>query len=576
MRVHPVRVDRLAGVERISCEVSGGGSTDIWCFDVPVDLPWLRTAEVGVDAFLPLAGLLAGALGEDLEVDDPVDPALLLGLAEVADLTRSWWGWRQPVVRAEVRAPASVRPSRRAAMFSRGVDSSAEVASALLGEAPRIDALVSIWGNDALWSPEVERTQLASTRAVAEELGLPLVELRSNLRSVADRYTGWDRTHGAVLAGAAHVLGSGCGEVVVAQPVAAATEAARGRPHGLTRRLAAAWSTAGVQLTESAADRTRFDKVAQVLRVPALARSLQVCWESGRVGNCGRCLKCLTTEMALVAQDRRDLVESLFEAPWDPERVRRLERPDPTVPGVALEVVAACRDVASAGGPADLVEAIDAWDEVTARSGNGADAGLAGFDLAGALRSAGPRPDGPAVEPPELAGWGVGATPVHVPAAERSALLNRAVPEGRPIDWCLVDRRSPRSVELAAHLAEVRPGGAVLLVEESCPTAPPSAVRRLLRASHVRCWPSDASHLEAVPLLEALAAGCVPVQVSTDPVAVRLWLPEWAHVLVRGVEEVDDFLADEELRAAAFRAAVALATGGSLERDAARLAEGVA
>ena len=551
---------------RSTVVVEVDGRAEEWWLEV--DRDWSGQLDGGPTPFLPLAGLVAAVHGEDLEVDGVVDPVLLAGLERAADLYLDWWGLRPPVVGHAGPVPVRAGGSGRALLFSRGVDSSAELASAVLGESPAFDLLVTVDGVDALQSPASAAARVRRTAGTAARLGLPHVVVSTNLRRVADGHLDWDRSHGTVFAGAGLLLAGRVGELVISQAVAAATEHRRDRPFGVSRRLVGVWSTSTTTVSPGDPTRDRVDKVAQVLRVPELAGVVQVCWESDRVGNCGRCEKCCGTATALVVLGRPDIVDQWFDAPLGPAVVRRLPIADPTQPGALVEVLDRLAQTARTTDDPRLVELDEAWSERSARSASGLQAGLTGLDPAALLRSAGPSPDGPAVRLRDPLGWGVGATPLHLTRLERDRLMAHPRGDRRPVPWCQVDRLSPWSAQVAGTLADLQPGGLVVLVEVNSPTAPAGAVRSILGSAAVRLVSSEAAHLEAVPLVESLQQGCVPIQVSNRIADVRRGLPEWAHPLVVDLDELADGWPDHEWLDAAWSAAVALVASGSVRRDA--------
>jgi hypothetical protein len=108
-----------------------------------------------------------------------------------------------------------------------------------------------------------------------------------------------------------------------------------------------------------------------------------------------------------------------------------------------------------------------------------------------------------------------------------------------------------------------------MLLDNITPGLPPHAVQRLLDASMVRCWWSDAPYLEAVPLLEAVTHGCVPFQITTDDRAaiLRRELGPTVGALVLGLADIERGYPSLEHLQRCRRAAVQLVVTGSRERD---------
>lgn len=564
MRLGASRVITRGSTARISCPVELEGVERSWWIDAPASL--IGRLDSGPTAFFPLALMLAARLGEDLHIDAPVDEAQLKAGLEVAAVFERWWGWRTPEIVGESAPP---RPASvgawRGLLFSRGVDSSAELVAGRRGAAPPIDLVISVEGVEPVHSAHTAAVVAADTAAVAAALGVAHVALRTNLRAEADRHLGWPSSHGAVLIGAALSLGPMLRSLVVAQPIAERTYLERRRPYGTSRELDPLWSTDRTTVECGGEELDRVDRVRLVASEPELARALKVCWEADVRGNCGRCEKCANTMTALRLTGNDDLIGELFDTPLSVERVRRIRfagRP----PGRLRAVVEVLRSLAAtAAEEPELDELASAWGEATARGWGTRNWGLAGVDPATQL-------DGHGEEsaPDDRFGWGPGARPLHLRGDDRHAVIARGRGRGRALPWCQVDVVSPLAARLALTLAECAPGGATVLCDEVVPGAPAIAVAGILRASALRCWATDAERLEAVPLLEAVEHGCVPLQVVPDELldTVHDGVPAWARVLVVGIEQLRSVPLDDESLDLMWNAAVALVVGGSLERDA--------
>ena len=87
--------------------------------------------------FVCPALLPAMLLGEDLEIDAPVSPLLLRGLAEVGDLYRAWAPeLRGGRLRAAAEAEREIGGRGVGCFFSRGVDSTLQRSCAARGSGP--------------------------------------------------------------------------------------------------------------------------------------------------------------------------------------------------------------------------------------------------------------------------------------------------------------------------------------------------------------------------------------------------------------------------------------------------------
>lgn len=182
-----------------------------------------------------------------------------------------------------------------ACFFTAGVDSFYTV----LRHREEIDALVYVRGFDvAPDDTRLDATVLAGVRSAADELGLPLVVVRTDLRAFSDRLTRWDHYHGAALASVAHLLAGSFSTVYVP---ATQTYAYLG-PLGSHPLLDPLWSSEDLELVHDGCESSRLEKLELVRDEPAARHWLRVCWENrGGQYNCGHCEKCLRTMVTLDA-----------------------------------------------------------------------------------------------------------------------------------------------------------------------------------------------------------------------------------------------------------------------------------
>ena len=332
------------------------------------------------------------------------------------------------------------------------------------------------------------------------------------------------------------------------------------------------WSTERTAVRTAQRSMTRVDKAALVCTEPDLARRIKVCWAGNQRGNCGRCNKCLMTMTAITVAGGGVALQA-FDAPLSAEAIRRLVPPrhgrdDLDTPNSGRDAADEVRwgpnmESLLARIPSDRADLTDAWHDYRARSLYGQRAGLADPDALDLTRSG--------VDLGVARGWGPGARPLMVAAAARHALCARSPQTERALRWSLVERVGNGPTQSAALLAEHWGNGAVMLLDGVTPGLPPRAVRRLLDASSVRCWWSDAPYLEGVPLLEAVSHGSVPFQITTDDraAALRRELGPEVGSLVLGSVDLERGYPSHEVLERCRRVAVQLVVTGSRERDAA-------
>jgi hypothetical protein len=291
-----VEVELESMVHRWSCEAPG------------------LTADRAADALLVASLLPAMRAGETLTATDPVSPRLLASVSQIEDIFLSWaeriagYGVYQRVsVEVPPRtSPPLPGPRGSACFFTAGVDSFYTV----LRHRDEIDALVYVRGFDvALDEAELDVRVLDGVRSAADELGLPLVVVRTDLRAFSDRYSNWDHYHGAALATVAHLLAARFAKFYVPATQTYAFLA----PLGTHPLLDPRWSTEDVALIHDGCEASRLDKLDLIASEPAARQFLRVCWENrGGAYNCGRCEKCLRT---MVAMDALGLLGSFDRFP---------------------------------------------------------------------------------------------------------------------------------------------------------------------------------------------------------------------------------------------------------------------
>jgi hypothetical protein len=257
------------------------------------------------DAALTATLLSAMARQEPLALDAPISVRLQGSIATLQDVFDTWAKQsellrglppvfrRVPVdVATRVVTPLDAAPARdtpSACFFSGGLDS---LASAISRREEGI-ALVYVHGLDVPLDDVDRRARLAGVvRHCAATLGLPLVEVETDVREFTDRDVDWLDGHGAALAGVAHLLGTRFRRVYVPATETYATLVPLGS-HPLVDPL---WSSERVEIVHDGATANRLDKLRLVDTVPVGRETLHVCVNNDTDEfNCGRCWKCVMT-----------------------------------------------------------------------------------------------------------------------------------------------------------------------------------------------------------------------------------------------------------------------------------------
>jgi len=277
------------GAELAATIRAGDEAHDVW-FRTGADLPAPPTA----DAFVPLGVFPAMRHGGPLHIDGAVSARLRRGAVRAQQTFALW----DPTFRvAAIDAPAyppAPRAEGVAACFTGGVDSF----YTLLRHRSEITHLVFVHGFDIPLARTAYRAAVSEAlRATAREVGVPLLEVETNLRDCTDRYGDWGQhVHGAAIAAVGLFLSSRIGIWLIPSTYAYAHLFPWGSHPGLDPR----WSTESLTVVHDGGEMTRFEKVEALAAWDTALRALRVCWQlDDDAYNCGRCRKCVWTMACL-------------------------------------------------------------------------------------------------------------------------------------------------------------------------------------------------------------------------------------------------------------------------------------
>jgi hypothetical protein len=294
--------DRLYNDLQVFFETRGGVGDD-----------WPTSDEPSADALLAGCFPLAAVHGEArLRIEGRPCPMLVEGMLTAHAWWTSWGG--MPTTAPAIECPARGRcrrasGERRGVLFlSGGVDSLHTLMRNRRiyredDEAYIRDA-VFIHGFDIgkrARDPELAHFQMALRRLepVAAETGLRLVCCRTNLRHLPSPSGFWLYRHnGAALAAVGHAATLSPATLFIAssQPVANAL------PMGTHPALDGHYSSQRVTILHDGGRFTRVEKVRDLAAWPTALAALRVCGANlNNQANCGRCEKCLRTQLDLLA-----------------------------------------------------------------------------------------------------------------------------------------------------------------------------------------------------------------------------------------------------------------------------------
>jgi hypothetical protein len=292
MRETVVRTVTTDRPERIRAEVTSGDRG-------PVRLFMESNYSLATDAtpWCVAAVPVAMAKGEALRVQAaPVDPRVVANCARAQALLVQWYpdlATTQVTFEALRTKPAA---SGVGCFLSCGVDSFYSV----FRNRDRITHLIFVSGFDVpLVSDRTLANALEGARSAASVLGLPLIEVRTNLRELSDGVVSWqDQYHGTGLAAVAHALSDHIGVAIIPS----AYSQVYLRPCGSHPDLDPWWSGQRVGIEHGELDISRPEKVWAIAEHQVVLDHLRVCLDKHTTTvNCGRCEKCVRTMFTLDA-----------------------------------------------------------------------------------------------------------------------------------------------------------------------------------------------------------------------------------------------------------------------------------
>lgn len=260
---------------------------------------WFESPDLGLCPAPEAFGcaLLVAAIhdGRRLVFEEEVSAKWLANAVLLLDSFYAWWRYPKLAPRAAPRADDGGGEGGQTALcFSGGVDSF----YSLLRGGRQVDLLAGVHGYD-IDLPDFVRASAFETslRAVAAELGLRGVVVRTNLREHrASANASWERTHGGALAAVGHLLGGTVSRLLISSSQPYSKHKPWGT-HWLTDPL---WSSDRLEVVHVGEELSRYEKLKAIANEPLVRRHLRVCWENlAPKGNCSRCEKCLRTSLFL-------------------------------------------------------------------------------------------------------------------------------------------------------------------------------------------------------------------------------------------------------------------------------------
>ena len=292
---------------------------------------WEQGAQITLDPFIVMMLPMAGVLGEELESEYPVAENLYHNLLEAQAVYHAYFPERFTVT------PIMLTTERRnkawgksASFFSGGVDSLYTIAEldrrSKAGLCSPLDQLWLVHGFDVtLENQELWQEVWSKLSEVAIKINRECYWIRTNLKEdFYDHYVPWPELgFGAGLGGVAKCMAAVTSRVYIGSY----TTYDQLIPHASTPLVDPLWSCEQQELIHFSCRADRKDKLLAIGNRPDLLGSLRVCYKNtNNAFNCGKCEKCLRTQMQLLLLGL-DKEASSFTWPLEPKYLEAIRLP---------------------------------------------------------------------------------------------------------------------------------------------------------------------------------------------------------------------------------------------------------
>ena len=258
------------------------------------------------------------------------------------DILLEWYpSWTKPIpLDFEVAEPLDLPPGRGAiSTFTGGVDSFYTV----LENREQLTGLLFIHGLDIRLEETDFRIRVSKElTAAAADIGLPLLQVETNVRELTDPYASWGKkAHGSILSSVAILLAERADTFFI--PGSRLRSTVRGVGWGSHILIDRLNSTDYLSVVHDAVDVTRHSKTARIAQSETALRYLRVCYSSRSEYNCGTCPKCRRTQLDLDLVGVTDTERIFAESVPIPEVLAQFEIPTPGALNFARQTVRVAR-----------------------------------------------------------------------------------------------------------------------------------------------------------------------------------------------------------------------------------------
>ena len=281
------------------------------------------------DSFAVATLLAAMGQSRQLIIHGEVSPSLLANLEEFQAAWASWLPAElsEIPITAEVEREPTVDPARSAAIsaFSGGVDSSYTAfchAKGLNGRTQQpLKAGLFVHGFDiALNQPEVFERATQRAARMLSSLGMDVIPLATNFRTVMDPLIHWEHSFGTGIAAGLLLLQNRFSQSLIPSSY---TYRELTVPYGSTPVTDRLLGHRHFAIVHDGARHGRFDKITAISHWPEALEHLRVCWQGAEPDhNCCQCEKCIRN--ILTFRLIQSALPPCFETDVSVEQIRRL------------------------------------------------------------------------------------------------------------------------------------------------------------------------------------------------------------------------------------------------------------
>ncbi len=258
----------------------------------------------GPEPAVAALAMMAMALGEDLEVSQPLSPRFHHGIGQFGAHFHLWLP--RTIKRISIRAPSFARMAQPRAhavvsCFSGGVDSFTTLHEYLGGAAAnedfRLTHLFYAHGFDIPVENPLYNELAAEFQELARDCTLGFIGMATNVRPIVEPHVPWVNSHGACIAACALLLAGGTRNFFIPSTNRHSLLFA---PCGSNPVTDPMFGTESLDIAHHGSHLSRIQKIRLIADRGDAQQHLRVCWKNiPSQRNCGRCIKCLKTMMPL-------------------------------------------------------------------------------------------------------------------------------------------------------------------------------------------------------------------------------------------------------------------------------------